>query len=395
MTSAARRTLLFVIGFLSFAAVYNGLVMSPVLVQVAQEFGITTGTAGLVVAAYGAPGIAVALLAGPYSDRIGRKPFLVIGPFVMGVFTLLASAAPSFALIVAARIASGVGAAVIFPNANATIADSFPFRARGKAIATVIGMNTMASVVGVPIAGIVAEATSWRISVAIVGTLAILASIVLLARMPGAPGTNRELKVRALYALILRDRSAVAAIGSSFLGALFWFTWATYLVVYFQHTFALSQGVASTVALTQGLGVLVGSQIGGRLGDRTGHRPIVGGSILISAVLLVLLTNLPLPLVAAAALNLLLSCVIGARFATNNTLMTEQVPEARGTMLALSASVAGVAIVVGATVGGLLVDGPGFWLLGIFCFVAAVLSASIVFVFVREEPLDLEVQPLR
>ncbi len=395
MTPAARRTLLFVIGFLSFAAVYNGLVMSPVLVQVAQEFGITTGTAGLVVAAYGAPGIAVALLAGPYSDRIGRKPFLVVGPFVMGVFTLLASAAPSFALIVAARIASGVGAAVIFPNANATIADSFPFRERGKAIATVIGMNTMASVVGVPIAGIVAEATSWRISVAIVGTLAILASIVLLARMPGAPGTNRELKVRALYALILRDRSAVAAIGSSFLGALFWFTWATYLVVYFQHTFALSQGVASTVALTQGLGVLVGSQIGGRLGDRTGHRPIVAGSILISAVLLVLLTNLPLPLVAAAALNLLLSCVIGARFATNNTLMTEQVPEARGTMLALSASVAGVAIVVGATVGGLLVDGPGFWLLGIFCFVAAALSASIVFLFVREEPLDLEVQPLR
>lgn len=395
MTPAARRTLLFVIGFLSFASVYNGLVMSPVLVQVAQEFGITTGTAGLVVAAYGAPGIAVALLAGPYSDRIGRKPFLVVGPFVMGVFTLLASAAPSFALIVAARIASGVGAAVIFPNANATIADSFPFRERGKAIATVIGMNTMASVVGVPIAGIVAEASSWRTSVAIVGTLAILASIVLLARMPGAPGTNRELRVRALYALILRDRSAVAAIGSSFLGALFWFTWATYLVVYFQHTFALSQGVASTVALTQGLGVLVGSQIGGRLGDRTGHRPIVAGSILISAVLLVLLTNLPLPLVAAAALNLLLSGVIGARFATNNTLMTEQVPEARGTMLALSASVAGVAIVVGATVGGLLVDGPGFWLLGIFCFVAAALSASIVFLFVREEPLDLEVQPLR
>ena len=73
MNPAARRTLLLVLGFLAFAAVYNGLVMSPVLEQMAREFGITTGTAGLVVAAYGAPGIAVALLAGPYSDRIGRK----------------------------------------------------------------------------------------------------------------------------------------------------------------------------------------------------------------------------------------------------------------------------------------------------------------------------------
>lgn len=395
MNAAERRALLLLIGFLAFAAVYNGLVMSPVLEQMAREFGITTGTAGLVVAAYGAPGIAVALFAGPYSDRFGRKPFLVVGALVMGLSTLAAAIAPTFGLIVVTRIASGVGSAVIFPNANATIADTFPFRERGKAIATVIGMNTMASVIGVPVAGIVAEATSWRVSVGLVGALAIVAAIVLLLRMPNAQGTNRESRVRALYALILGDRSAVAAIGASFLGALYWFTWATYIVVYFQRTFGLSQGLAATVALTQGLGVLIGSQIGGRLGDRRGHRRIVAGSVFISGVLLLLQTNLPLPIAAAAALNLLLSGVIGARFATNNTLMTEQVPEARGTMLALSASVVSVAIVVGAAVGGVVVDGPGFWLLGIFCFAAASLSALIVTLFVREEPIDLEVQALR
>ena len=395
MNPADRRGLLFVLGFLAFSAVYNGLVMSPVLEQMAREFGITTGTAGLVVAAYGAPGIAVALIAGPYSDRIGRKPFLVIGPLVMGISTIASAVAPTFALIVAARIASGVGASVLFPNVNATVADIYPFRERGKAVATVIGLNTMASVVGVPVAGIVAEATSWRVSVAFVGVLAIVASGVLFLRMPNAQGTNRESRVRALYALILRDRSAVAAIISSMLGALFWFTWATYIVVYFQRTFFLSEGLASTVALTQGLGVLVGSQIGGRLGDRVGHRRIVAGAIVITGFLLLLQTNLPLPLFATAALNLLLSAVIGARFATNNVLMTEQVPEARGTMLALSASVQSLAIVLGASVGGLLVDGPGFWLLGVFCFVVAVLAALIVLRFVREEPIDLEVQPLR
>ena len=395
MNPAERRALLFVLGFLAFSAVYNGLVMSPVLEQMAREFGITTGTAGLVVAAYGAPGIAVALVAGPYSDRIGRKPFLVIGPLVMGIATIASAVAPTFPLIVAARIASGVGASVLFPNVNATVADIYPFRERGRAVATVIGLNTMASVIGVPVAGIVAEATSWRVSVALVGVLAIVASGVLFVRMPNAQGTNRESRVRALYALILRDRSAVAAIISSMLGALFWFTWATYIVVYFQRTFALSEGLAATVALTQGLGVLVGSQIGGRLGDRIGHRRIVAGAIVITGFLLLLQTNLPLPLFATAALNLLLSAVIGARFATNNVLMTEQVPEARGTMLALSASVQSLAIVLGASVGGLLVDGPGFWLLGVFCFVVAVLAAAIVLRFVREEPIDLEVQPLR
>lgn len=395
MKPSGRTALLIVLGFLSFAAVYNGLVMSPVLESIAREFGISTGTAGLVVAAYGAPGIAVAVIAGPYSDRIGRKPFLVIGPFVMGVATLVASFVPTFGLIVAARICSGIGSAVIFPNVNATVADTFPFRERGKAIAAVIGMNTMASVAGVPIAGIVAEATSWRVSVGLVGVLSIVASAVLFVRLPHAQGTNRETRIRALYALILGDRSAVAAITSSFLGALFWFTWATYIVVFFQRVFGLSQGLAATVALTQGLGVLIGSQIGGRLGDRIGHRRIVAGSVVISGFLLFLQTNLGLPLVATALINLVLSGVIGARFATNNALMTEQVPEARGTMLALSASVASIAIVVGATVGGLMVDGPGFGALGAFCFAVAGGSAAIVLRFVREEPMDLEVQPLR
>ena len=390
-----RRALLAILGFLAFSAVYNGLVMSPVLELIAREFAISTGTAGLVVAAYGAPGIAVAVIAGPYSDRIGRKPFLVAGPLLMGAATIAAAFAPSFPLLIAARIVAGIGAAVIFPNLNATVADTFPYGERGRAIAAVIGMNTMASVVGVPIAGIVAEASSWRISVAIVGVLSIVAAGILVARLPRARGINREARIRALYALILRDRSAVAVIASSFLGALFWFTWATYLVVFFQRTFGLSEGFASTVALTLGLGVLVGSQVGGRLGDRSGHRRIVAGSVLIAGVLLALQTNVPLPLVATAALNLVLSAVIGARFATNNTLMSEQVPEARGTMLALSGSVASLAVVVGASVGGIFVDGPGFGVLGLFCLSVAASSAFIVIRFVREEPLDLEVQPLR
>lgn len=392
--SPQRRALVLTLGFLSFSAVYNGLVMNPVLEQIAHEFGTSTGTAGLVVAAYGAPGVAVAVLAGPYSDRIGRKPFLVFGPLIMGLSTLAAAVAPSLALIVVARIASGVGAAVIFPNVNAIIGDTFPYRERGSVLSTTISMNTLASIVGVPIAGIIAELLSWRLSLAIVGALAVIAAIVLLFKLDRAPGQNDGTKIRALYARILHDRSAVAAIASSFLGALFWFTWVTYLVVFFQHTFGLSEGLASTVALTMGLGVLIGSQIGGRLGDRIGHRRIVAGSVVLSGVLLLIQTNLALPLVATALLNLALSTVIGARFATNQALMSEQVPEARGTMLALSSAVGSTALVVGATVGGLLVDGPGFAPLGVFCFAAAVLSAIIVMRFVVEEPIDLEVVPL-
>jgi predicted MFS family arabinose efflux permease len=140
-----------------------------------------------------------------------------------------------------------------------------------------------------------------------------------------------------------------------------------------------------------GLGVLVGSQIGGRIGDSIGHRRVVAIAIVISGALLLALTNLPMPLLVAAALNLLLSAVIGARFATNTSLLTEQVPEARGTLLALSSATIAFAIVVGATLGGFFIDTLGFGAIGLFCMGAALLSCVIVLAFVHEDPIDIEI----
>lgn len=393
MSPSERRRLLGLLGFLSFTAVYVGVVMAPVLTQIAAEFNITTGTAGLVVAAYGVPGIAVAILTGPYSDRFGRKRFLVTGSLIMGLFTLLSAFATSFAVLVAMRILAGVGGSLIFPNTTATVGDNFAYRERGSAMGTVIGLNTMAAVIGVPLAGILAEATSWRVSVGLVGVLSIAAALLLLWKLRPAQTHLSEQGIREMYRAIVTNRSALGAISSSFLGGVYWFTWGTYVVVFFEIVFGLSQGVASTFALTQGLGVLFGSQLGGRLGARTGHKPIVAGSVIASGTLLLLLTNLGLSLFAAALLNVLVSAVIGARFASNTTLLTEQVPEARGTLLAVSASVTSASIVVGASFGGLLIDGPGFWALGAFCFAVALLAALVVWIFVREEPIDLEIAP--
>lgn len=391
MTPRERRVFLSVLGFLTFASVYATVVVAPVITQIASEFDISTGTAGLLVAAYGAPGIIVSLIVGPFSDRGGRKRFLVAGSTCMGLFTLLSAFATSFLLLVAMRTVAGIGAAMIFPNTSAVVGDSFPYRDRGRAMSTVIGFNTLASVIGVPTAGIVAEATSWRVSLALVGALCIVASTVLYFLMRTTHATTTESSAAELYKSVLRSSSAVAATISSFLGSLFWFAWSTYIVVYFETVYGLTRGAAATFALTLGLGVLIGSQIGGRLGDRVGHKPVVATAIVVSGALLLLLTNTSLPLIAGAALNLVVSSVIGARFATNQTLMTEQMPRARGTLMALSSSTIGLAIVLAASIGGFLIDSFGFRAVGVFCFLAAMASALIVVLFVREEPESVEI----
>lgn len=390
MTPRERRTLLGVLGFLTFASVYANVVIVPALVLIAGEFGTTTGTAGLVAAAYGVPGIVVALLVGPYSDRLGRKWFLIAGSLLMGGATVLSAFAQSFEILILTRALAGMGASVIFPNVNATIGDSFPYRERGRAISTVIAMNTMASIIGLPVAGIVAEATSWRVSVGGVGLIAIAAALVLFKLLANTRPEGQPSRARDLYGLIGANPSAVAALGSSLLGAVFWFTWATFFIVFFQQTYALSLGTASTVGLTLGVGVLIGSQVGGRLGDRIGHRRVIAVSIVIAGALLLVQTNVTMPLAAAATLNLLLSAVIGARFATNGALITEQVPGARGTMTAISSSLVSLGMVIGPGVGGLLLDSFGFWAIGMFCAAVAALSAAIVYAFVIEDTAHLD-----
>lgn len=393
MTPRERRVLLGVLGFLTFASVYATVVIAPVLTQIASEFGITTGTAGLLVAAYGGPGVIVSLVVGPFSDRLGRKRFLVAGAAVMGFFTLVGALATSFEVLMVLRVIAGIGAALIFPNTSALIGDSFPYKDRGRAMSTVIAFNTMASVIGVPTAGIIAEATSWRVSLAIVGVLCMLAALTLFFVMRPTETNAAEGRFFAVYGRVLRNGSAVAATISSFLGSLYWFMWSTYIVVFFEGVYGLTRGTASTFALTLGLGVLIGSQIGGRLGDRIGHKPVVATAIIVSALILLVLTNVSPPLAVGAALNLALSSVIGARFATNQTLMTEQMPAQRGTLMALSSSTIGLAIVLAASIGGALIDTFGFRAVGLFCFVAAISSALIVVLFVREEPVDLEIAP--
>jgi multidrug resistance protein len=389
IVSSSRGTLLAALGFLSFASVYTNVVVSPVLIEVAKEFGVSTGTAGLLVAGYGLPGIIVALLAGPLSDRRGRKPFLFWGAVVMSVATALGAAAPTFTALIATRLIAGVGASVIFPNSNATVGDVFPYRERGRAMSAIIGANTMAVTVGVPLAGLIADSITWRASLLLVGVLGLAGAALVWRLLPALPPAAGQVRPRELFARILGDPSARGAIVSSLLGATFWFTWATYLVAFFQETFGLSATTASLVALTSGLGVLVGSHFGGRLGDRVGHRPVVGWSIALAGALLLLEANLSLGLAAAAALNFLVSAASGARFATNTALLSELAPGARGTMMAVNSSIVSVGIVAGTTAGGAIVDAAGFGALGTMSFLAAIGSAVVVWRFVTERTAEM------
>ena len=365
------------LSLVGFCFSFSILLMTPLLLQVAAEFDVSVGTVGLASAAFAAPVAVLAVIIGAYADRYGRKRFLVAGTLTLGVATLAAAAAPTFEALIAARLLGGVGAALCASSLLAAVAEIVPYEKRGAAIAWLSAANAVANIAGIPLAGIIAEATSWRVSVALVGIVTLLAVPVLVLLLPRS-ATSAATTIRALYGRVLAHRPALLLLGVGFSFAAPWAMWTAYVVTFFQTRYELSQGLASTLVLSGGIGMILGSQLAGRAAVRRGYVPILSLCILGVAALLAAVTILPLPLAATVGLNLLIAALNAARIVTHQALVSEQVPSARATLLSISSATMSAATAVGAVVGGVMLDVAGFWLMGVFAVVAMLIARALL-----------------
>jgi predicted MFS family arabinose efflux permease len=376
----------------TFAVIYSGTVIGALITQISAEFGVSPGAVGLAAAAYATPGILIGLIAGPLSDRFGRGWFLAGGTLGLGSLTIVAAMAPTFEWLAITRAFAGLGAAMILPNMMATVADRFPYRERARIVGFVFTSNTIGGIAGLTVAGIVAERYGWRVSLASAGAMALVAFTLLVVLHGRAHTASRVVSMRSLYASVLTDRSALSLLGSNLLGVVALTSWTLYIVPFFQQTYGIAQGLASTYALVQGGGLLVGSQIGGRLGG-VGQKQVLCGALVVYGVVLfaVLFSTPALPL---AMLGLVAAATAyGLRATSNAALMSEQAVSARTTVFAFSAATVSAGTVVAGAAGGATLDAGGFGALGLFCLVSAVLSALVVAAFVRERAVDEPVAP--
>ncbi|GGP34104.1 MFS transporter [Saccharothrix coeruleofusca] len=105
---------------------------------------------------------ALLLPLGAIGDRWGRKPVLLAGLLVFGVANAAAGLAPSAGVVLAARVLSGVGAAMIMPVTLAVITSTFPDQERGRAIGVWTGVAGGGGVLGMFLSAVLVDAASWR-----------------------------------------------------------------------------------------------------------------------------------------------------------------------------------------------------------------------------------------
>ncbi|MEU7812285.1 MFS transporter [Pseudonocardia sp. NPDC049154] len=125
-----------VLALVMLAVVFDGidaLVPAYAIPFLEKDWGLSAAQSGLLVSA-GLVGIAVgALLHGPIADRTGRRPALLAGMLISGVFSVATAAlATGPVSFMSFRVLTGFGLGVILPIAIAYLNEFLPVKVRNR-----------------------------------------------------------------------------------------------------------------------------------------------------------------------------------------------------------------------------------------------------------------------
>jgi DHA1 family bicyclomycin/chloramphenicol resistance-like MFS transporter len=142
--------------------------MLPALPIIGAEFAIgDANTQQFVIVFYLAGFAGGHLIAGPLSDRNGRRPVLVVGLLVYLVGSLMAALAPEFTTLLAARVIQGLGASAPRVVALAIVRDRYAGRRMSRVMSFVMMIFILVPVIAPSLGELVVQLGTWRIIFAV------------------------------------------------------------------------------------------------------------------------------------------------------------------------------------------------------------------------------------
>jgi AAHS family 4-hydroxybenzoate transporter-like MFS transporter len=152
--------------------------------SILQEWHASRASFGLVMSAAPVGLVLGALIAGPTSDRFGRKTVLTASVLLFGVFTALTSLTESLPQMAALRLLTGLGLGAAMPNSTTLLSEYVPQRSRSLLIAIMFtGFNLGSGVVGFAAAWLIPH-FGWRSVLQVGGALPLLLVPLLVVLLP-------------------------------------------------------------------------------------------------------------------------------------------------------------------------------------------------------------------
>lgn len=185
----------------------------------AKSLGGDLVIVGLAVAAAGIGTFMADLPAGMLLSRLGRNKLMLLGTGSAGVTALLIGLIHLMPALIALRLAAGAGAALWSLSRMAYVTDVAPLSQRGRILSTFGGVNRAGTFAGPVLGGFIAGRFGLASPFVISGVLG-LAAAVLSLRVAGERGpapvpTSRQMRWRAVGAVLRGHTQELATAGSA------------------------------------------------------------------------------------------------------------------------------------------------------------------------------------
>ena len=160
---AVRWWVLAVVGIAQLMIMLDATVVNIALPKAQQDLGFSDGSRQWVITGYALAFGSLLLLGGRLGDLLGRRTLFVIGLAGFGAASVVGGAATSFQILIAARVAQGLFAALLAPAALSLLSVTFTEPSeRAKAFGVFSALGAAGGAVGLLLGGMLTEWASWR-----------------------------------------------------------------------------------------------------------------------------------------------------------------------------------------------------------------------------------------
>ena len=154
-------------------------IISPALTLIKNDLNISFSDTQLVLTLYFIFLALGQILSGPFSDKYGRKPILILGATIYSISAFAASYSSNIEILLILRCIQGFGAAACLSVGRTILSDCFEISEAAKQMSKMTAIMAIIPISCFIFGGFLAEFLGWRINLIALGVISLILIILI------------------------------------------------------------------------------------------------------------------------------------------------------------------------------------------------------------------------
>ncbi|MBT1118760.1 MFS transporter [Stutzerimonas nitrititolerans] len=345
-----------------FTVLTTEFIIVGLLPGIARDLAVSIPQAGLLVTLFAFTVACLGPFLTAYFARFERRKLFVSIMVLFGLANLLAAVAPNIEVMAVARLLPALALPVFWALASEAAMDLVGAEQAGQAVAKISFGVVCATVFGIPVGALVADALGWRAAFGLLGALAFAKALLLFFFLPTIQVHSAETSLLKQFR-VLRSLEMQGHVLLSVLVFCGMFTAYTYLADILERMAGFNGTVVGWCLMAFGAVGLIGNSLGGRAVDRHPLWASIGFSLFMIMGMVALIPSIHSTTALAIAMAVW-GITQAALFLVSHVRLMKTAPETPAFGASLNISGANLGIGLGAIVGGHVIDNFGLGSLG-------------------------------